>query len=124
MVTTDLAALVAAVERANQTCADCFPVWWTEKDRALLHEAATLMRRIGPADGEWKSIESAPEDTDVLGYFPDAWHKVRRFRKFTREGGIVWTIETQSFSDPGSRMTHDKLPTHWQPLPPPPELCQ
>ena len=68
-----------------------------------------------PAHG-WRPIESAPRDgTAILGW-ADGSFAVVHWVDWGRGDGDWQLTETGSFADDGPWW-----PTHWQPLPPPPE---
>ncbi len=72
---------------------------------------------------DWKPIESAPRDRPVLGFDP------------TYSGGFVYVIEwcpgqskewypgamAGSWREAGGEQYERFEPTHWMPLPPPPQ---
>ncbi len=62
----------------------------------------------------WQMIESAPQDTEILVY--------------TKPWGPIVASYSSEFGEWFSRMQvpvsikeEDELPTHWRPLPPPPD---
>ena len=67
-----------------------------------------------PAASSWQPIESAPKDTEILVY--------------TKPWGPIIATLSEEFGEWLSRMQvpvsireDDELPTHWQPLPEPPD---
>lgn len=63
---------------------------------------------------EWRSIESAPKDEDVIAFFPDAVTEIMVVHCFD-DGSCDWY-------EPHGRQPIDVAPTHWMPLPPGPQL--
>lgn len=64
--------------------------------------------------GRWQPIDNAPEDRDVLIYMPAWGPLIARFNGEFDE----WTSRMQC---PVSLAEEDERPTHWMPLPEPPE---
>ena len=65
----------------------------------------------------WQPIETAPKDGSVfLGYWLG---KMRDCSALQREDGVIWTFGAFSFHE---EMRKGNIPTHWMPLPPPPEV--
>lgn len=67
-----------------------------------------------PSPASWRPIDSAPKDTEVLVY--------------TRPWGAIVASYSEEFGNWLSRMQvpvsireENEMPTHWQPLPPPPD---
>lgn len=67
-----------------------------------------------PATSSWRTIESAPKDTEML--------------VFTKPWGVIIASYSAEFGNWLSRMQvpvsireESELPTHWQPLPSPPD---
>ena len=64
--------------------------------------------------GSWRPIDDAPKDKEILIY--------------TRQWGPIIALHSSEFGEWLSRMQvpvairdEEELPTHWQPLPTPPE---
>lgn len=94
---------------------------WTRDD--ALDEAIAALNAL-PAVDEWQPIESAPETGEtILVYRPDAGvftaHYVEEDAHLSSamnppEGDCHW------FTTGGEDLTDD-MPTHWRPLPKPPQ---
>jgi hypothetical protein len=69
------------------------------------------VRRV--ADGEMP-----PECQNVLFWIRGSW---RCGSWLQREDGICWVIEASSWVEPGPWDERMQRPTHWMPLPPPPQ---
>lgn len=67
-----------------------------------------------PATSLWKSIDSAPKDTEVLVY-TKPWGAI--IASYSEEFG-TWLSRMQV---PVSIREDEEIPTHWQPLPPAPD---
>lgn len=86
-------------------------------------QAAAIVRGVAEALAEereaarskWRPFEGAPTDgTSILVYRPDAGVFVAAFVAYGTEGEKCW------WADGGEDLSDD-LPTHWMPLPAPPE---
>lgn len=76
----------------------------------LRDEIAAFLERT--SEGGWRPIESAPRDgTEVLLFWP---------RKHS-EKPIIISGQNTTGNQWWSRRVGSLTPTHWQPLPPPPE---
>lgn len=58
---------------------------------------------------DWQPIETAPKDEDILLAHPDGSMMIGRRNR----AGTAW--------DDGDFRDHENWPTHWMPLPAPPE---
>ena len=62
---------------------------------------------------DWRPIETAPLDTDVLLWIPGEDMGITVGEKW--EGSKHWIPQAELM---------DRPPTHWQPLPPPPSVVE
>jgi hypothetical protein len=90
--------------------------WFVENDgqRLVLDpEKVKAAFEVRVAPQGWQPIESAPEETEILGF----WQ--RRVHNGTDGfGATIWRGGSwRSVDAPNQKYT---APTHWQPLPPPP----
>lgn len=71
---------------------------------------------------EWQPIETAPRDgTAVLLYEPDCWMHPVWVAQWER-GGTYYREGWRCFvAADGEEVLHPEKPTHWMPLPEPPE---
>ncbi len=81
----------------------------------------------------WQPIETAPKDgTEILGYRADAGVMLIRWTsigEFLTESELAEYDEEATYKEDwffadfihGDRLESDCLPTHWQPLPEPPQ---
>lgn len=67
---------------------------------------------------DWRPIESAPEGVDVLAFFPDAApeYAVMIVHRVDGEGAAWYAQDADANPRP-----LDVEPTHWMPLPAPPD---
>lgn len=73
---------------------------------------------IGDAGCEWMLIESAPVNESVLVYIPNAEHYgAGIYRAIKNKYDKTWS----TFGMSVGRACGDRQPTHWMPLPAPPE---
>ncbi len=65
---------------------------------------------------EWQPIETAPKNTDVLVYVLDGYEKmgVAMFHTYAYKDGGWWQWEHEY-------QVREIVPTHWMPLPDPPQ---
>ncbi|MDP9196105.1 MAG: DUF551 domain-containing protein [Pseudomonadota bacterium] len=87
--------------------------WWRKHLRKALNTRANIPSQ------EWRPIEEAPKDgTNVLLFNPAKGTTPFRVREakwcVTKSGGSTWRLSSGPF------WAHNE-PTHWMPLPPPPE---
>lgn len=70
---------------------------------------------------EWQPIETAPKDSEILLWFPRWKAKTGRFQadKYSARPRPYWTMDAERLW--GVRDVRLNQPTHWMPLPPPPE---
>jgi len=73
---------------------------------------------------EWKPIDSAPKDGTRVLFGRKAWVTIGRWQTvdYDHYAGMsirAWVADTAGRESP--RMVTDFQPTHWQPLPPPPD---
>lgn len=61
----------------------------------------------------WQPIDTAPRDGSILGFSPEHGPLVYVARLYAQTG-VIWEAQFDDDSWAGQ-------PTHWQPLPPPPE---
>jgi hypothetical protein len=69
----------------------------------------------------WQPIETAPKGECVLLFSPDAadWYSVCVGYAISDEDGVAWYSQEESVGQP-----IDAQPSHWMPLPEPPEAKQ
>jgi len=74
---------------------------------------------------EWKSIETAPKDGTAVLVYPPIWNgrtvSVAHWNddRYSKRPRPYWKRDDDHNRTTVSR---DKPPTHWMPLPPPPEV--
>lgn len=85
---------------------------------------------------DWQPIETAPKDgSEILGYRDDCGALLMRWTslgEFLTESELSEYDEETTYQEDwfyadficGGRLENDQAPTHWMPLPPPPELDQ
>ena len=116
-------AIVANVRKNRGPC------WRGESRRAadlMIHEGLgrpmVEAAKFGNRNGsQWRPIDTAPRDgTRILGWFPQ-WRGVRtiRWRVDVANYAYGWWADNNEHD---SRWLTAKLPTHWMPLPDPPEI--
>ena len=101
-------------------------------ERNIFKEALRLARE-GMEDDGWMPIETAPKDgTEIWGYredsgpllvrytSPDAFLTDSELEKLDEESAFAEGWFYADFVD-GGRLDGSEVPTHWQPLPPPPD---
>lgn len=91
---------------------------------ALDHFAAAALRSIPPDDG-WKTIDSAPHDTRVLIFVPRS-ENIKNLPVGTEYIAYKTHPEppfaqTWRYATGPGKGEQAPWPTHWRPLPPPPE---
>lgn len=102
--------------------------YWSKDVGTLVQYSAALefAKHCVDKAQQWRPIETAPKETEVLiGAFIDGkfiWGRSELFYEQANEfegetfSGWVWSIDDVSDSVA-------EAPTHWQPLPPPPEAA-
>ncbi|GBQ46536.1 hypothetical protein [Acetobacter ghanensis] len=92
---------------ARAICSEIFCMDWNNADVSRKDECIAASRvALAAADAAaWRSIESAPRDTNILTHYEDGRVMADRF---PYRGMLEWQEQ------------FDKPPTHWQPFPSPP----
>jgi len=72
---------------------------------------------------QWRPIEDAPTATVILGARPSTggWSMTTVFGYVTDLGACVWELAMQGWTVEGCDIVADWTPTHWMPLPSPPD---
>ena len=74
---------------------------------------AALTQPAQPAPSAWRPIKTAPLDQTTFIAWNGHWRGVARFYPPSHPDDPMWVDETTEYIEPP--------PTHWLPLPPPPE---
>jgi hypothetical protein len=94
----------------------------TEQQRAFaadMRAAADALEAAG-----WRPIATAPQDTEVLVWFgPAAGVKSATYTDKDDDGILFWCVTDGKFAPHPVRRYCAPYPTHWMPLPTPPEAA-
>jgi hypothetical protein len=89
---------------------------WNHHSNIFLQAAAEI-ERLRASNTAWRDIESAPKDgTQILGY--GRWSHLDPDKYLPCEAIIYWSDLAQIWASTATGFR----PTHWQPLPAPPEV--
>lgn len=100
-------------------CSNAFKCDASSPSRETIEQAITAWNRV--AGQRWRPIETAPMDgrVPILVTRPDHHPRVVHYMVSIEEGDGAWIIARRVGSDPGALVY--EAPTHWRPLPDPPE---
>jgi hypothetical protein len=86
-------------------------------------QAADLCEAADAIDAaRWKPIETAPRDTEVLVWFgPQVGVKSATYTSPWTDEVLMWCVDDKKFDPHPVRQYCLPYPTHWRPLPAPPE---
>lgn len=83
-------------------------------------DAIAIIRSLTPPASAWREIETAPKDGSfVLLFSPKGGRQIAFYEERTILGHPAWFAPIEEQRVGGGAYTYD--PTHWQPLPSPPE---
>ena len=74
---------------------------------------------------QWQPIETAPKDGTPVIVYPPLWRDVTiSMACFDMDRGAVYSRPFWRHLDADSAMSRDNQPTHWMPMPEPPEVTE
>lgn len=87
----------------------------------MISEALAAIEEL-EARNQWQPIETAPHDTEILVFMDEEIYEAR----LDTYGGKIkgWTFPMADYHGCGCCSGSNDLPTHWMPLPQPPEQGQ